>query len=188
MRHLIPAIGLALAATAAQPQDKAALAAEGKALMQAFGGTLKQELTAAMQDGGPVEAIAVCNVRAPQIAAEVSGADGWTVARSSHRLRNPDNAPDAYTEVAIRDFLDRQQAGEPADELVRAEIVEDDGQRVFRMVKAIPTAEACLACHGGEQVAPEVEAKLAELYPQDQARGFEAGEIRGVFTLRKPLD
>ena len=182
------AIVLAALAGPAEGADKASLAAEGKALMQAFATALKGELKGAIDRGGPVEAIEVCNIRAPEIAAEVSEGTGWRVARSSHRLRNPENAPDAYTEAAIEDFLAAEATGTPAKRLSRAEIVEGAEGRAFRMVKAIPTAKLCLACHGGESVDPEVEAKLAELYPEDRARGFEVGEMRGVFTLVKPLD
>ena len=184
-------LGLALALSAAgsaAAEERAALAAEGKALMQAFGGKLKQELLAAIDEGGPPNAIEVCNIRAPEIAGEVSSGSGWEVARSSHRLRNPENAPDPYTAAAIEAFLAEREAGTPAEDLVRAEIVEEDGGRAFRMVKAIPTAKLCLACHGGPEVKPETEAKLAELYPEDEARGFDEGDMRGVFTLRKPLD
>ena len=164
------------------------LAAEGKALMQQFGGALKSELTAAVDKGGPVEAIGVCNMRAPEIAAEIAGAsDGWTIVRSSHKLRNSGNAPDAYTAKTIAAFLEREAAGEAAAEIAKAEIVEEDGQRVFRMVKAIPTAAVCLTCHG-TAVAPEVEAALQNLYPDDNARGFAEGDMRGVFSLRKPLN
>ncbi len=184
---LAAGLGIALCAETAGAADQAALAAEGKARIQEFGETLKAELMAAMERGGPVEAIAVCNLRAPEIAAAVS-TDGWAVARSSHRLRNPANAPDAYTAAAIEEFLASEAAGQPASELVKAEIVEEDGGEVFRMVKAIPTAGLCVTCHGGKEVAPEVEAKLAELYPQDQARGFSEGEMRGVFTLKMPVD
>lgn len=172
----------------ASAQDPDALAEEGKDLMQRFGGALKAELSAAMQSGGPVEAIAVCHERAPAIAEEIAGESGWSVARSSHRVRNPSNEPDAYTAAVIEDFLTREAAGESAADLLRAEVVEENDAVAFRMVKAIPTDEVCLACHGGAIVAPETEAKLAELYPKDMARGFEAGQMRGVFTLRKPMD
>ena len=47
----------------------------------------------------------------------------------------------------------------------KAEIVEDDGRRAFRLAKAIPTGEVRLPCHGGGAVTPEVEAKLAEFHP-----------------------
>ena len=80
-----------------------------------------------------------------------------------------------------------EEGGAVAKSLSHAEIVEEDGQRVFRFVKAIPTAQPCLNCHGGDNVKPEVEAKLAELYPDDQARGFSVDQMRGVFTLSKAL-
>ena len=79
MRRFAAAAVAALMVTsqagAAEVKD---LAAEGKALIQKFGGTLKGELQAAMKDGGPVAAIEVCNVRAPEIGAQVAAeSDGW---------------------------------------------------------------------------------------------------------------
>lgn len=53
-------------------------------------------------------------------------------------------------------------------------------------MKAIPTAALCVKCHG-ESIEAEVEAKLKELYPNDQARGFKEGDLRGAFTLAAPV-
>lgn len=178
----------AITTTAALAEDVQSLSAEGADLIKQFGGSLKAELQAAIKSGGPANGISVCNTRAPAITLSVSEqSDGWTIARSSHRLRNPNNAPDEYTSAIIADFLARAEAGEPVAELARAEIVDQDGQRVFRMTKAIPTGKVCVTCHGGT-VPAEVEASLAEYYPDDQARGFKEGDMRGVFTLRKLLD
>lgn len=186
---VMTALAVLLVAGAAQAQDKTVLAEEGKALIQKFAGALKSELSSAIKSGGPVNAIDVCHERAPEIAASVSETSGgWTISRSSHKLRNPSNAPDAFTEAAIEDFLERQNQGEAAADLVKTEITEEGGQQVFRMVKAIPTGAVCLSCHGGAEVAPEVEEALARLYPEDAARGFKEGEMRGVFTLRKILE
>jgi hypothetical protein len=44
----------------------------------------------------------------------------------------------------------------------------------------------CLMCHG-DNIDPATAAKLDELYPQDQARGYTAGQVRGAFTLKKKL-
>lgn len=176
------------AAVPAMADDKQALMAEGKTLIRDFGGALKAELQAALQEGGPVKAIEICQLRAPAIARGISEDSGWRVARSSHRLRNPNNTPDAYTAAAIEEFLTRQAAGEAAADLVKAEIVTEQGSRVFRMVKAIPTGALCLNCHGGSEVKPEVVAALAERYPDDRARGFGEGDMRGVFSLKKPLE
>lgn len=178
--------GLAATAQATDTQDTAALAAEGKQAMQAFGQRLKGELQAAMKAGGPVNAIAVCNEKAVPIAEAVSAETGWTLARTSHKLRNPGNAPDAFEQSVLEDFLARQAQGESADTLVTTAVVETAQGQTFRMVKAIPTGDLCLTCHGSD-LAPDVAAKLDEMYPGDQARGFKAGDIRGVFTLQKPL-
>jgi hypothetical protein len=56
-----------------------------------------------------------------------------------------------------------------------------------RYMKAIPTAaKPCLACHGAK-ISPEVAAKLDDIYPEDKARGYGAGDIRGAFTIRQPM-
>jgi hypothetical protein len=55
-------------------------------------------------------------------------------------------------------------------------------------MKALPTQELCLACHGtAGRIDPAVRARLAELYPGDRATGYRPGEIRGALTLRRPL-
>lgn len=187
------AVALAAGATlAAQPAQAAdpdmnALKAEAVTLMQGFGGSLLGELKGAMERGGPVEAIQVCAAKAQPLAQEASRDSGWSIGRTSHRLRNPENAPDAFEQQVLADFLARQDKGEKAADLAHAAVVDDpDGGKTFRFVKAIPTGEPCLACHGTE-LRPDVAAALDELYPQDIARGFAAGQMRGVFTLSRRL-
>jgi hypothetical protein len=67
-----------------------------------------------------------------------------------------------------------------------AEIVNKGGRKHYRFMKAIPTGPLCLACHG-TSVTPEVAASLHNLYPNDLATGYEFGDIRGAFTLSKPM-
>jgi hypothetical protein len=43
----------------------------------------------------------------------------------------------------------------------------------------------CLTCHG-ESLAPDVAARINELYPEDRALGFETGDFRGVFWIEYP--
>lgn len=190
---VLPALSAAsiaaqLALAPAMADEKAGLVAEGQGVIKRFATGLEAELKAALQAKGAPHAISACNERAPQIAAEVSGASGWSVGRSSHKLRNPGNAPDDFTAAALKEFLSRIEKGEKPEALAKAAIVEVDGERLFRLVKAIPTGEVCLNCHGGAEVKQPVVDRLAELYPQDQARGFSVGDMRGVFTLSKRIE
>ena len=43
----------------------------------------------------------------------------------------------------------------------------------------------CVTCHGAE-LAPDLQARLEELYPEDQATGYSAGDLRGVFWAELP--
>jgi len=149
-----------------------------------FGMTLIGELQKAIAAGGPASAIGVCSVAAPKIAADKSAAKRMMIGRTSLKLRQPNNNPDAWEMQQLLRFEERKAAGENPATIEFAEYVETGGQRVFRYMKAIPTAELCLACHGGTLV-PEVTAKLKELYPQDAATGFKVGDLRGAFTIRQ---
>jgi hypothetical protein len=139
-----------------------------------------------MKEGGPVHTIGVCNQVAPNLSEAHSQLSGWQVARTSLKPRTPKNAPDAWESGVLKEFDTRKAAGEDPAKLLYTEIVEEKGHKVFRMMKAIPTAEVCTKCHGVDLPAPVVE-KLDELYPEDKARGYSVGDIRGAFTLKKML-
>lgn len=143
---------------------------------------LKTELQAAMREGGPVHAIDVCHVKAPEISEEVSGGLELSVGRTALRVRNPENVPDSWEQAMLESFKARLAAGEPLNEL-EAYMVEDDE---FRYMKAIPMGGVCMACHG-TSVNEKVRKKIRSIYPEDQATGFSPGEIRGAFTVRVPM-
>lgn len=163
------------------------LVAKSRELVRAFAKTLKAELQQAMEAGGPTNAIGVCHEVAPKIAREQSESSGWDVGRTALRLRNPMNAPDDWERATLEQFEARKVAGEDIQTMERHETVSENGETMFRYMKAIPTAELCTNCHGTD-LAPEIEARLAERYPEDRAIGFAVGDIRGAFTLEKPLD
>lgn len=181
---VLSAAVLALAFPALAEPATPELKAEAAALVKDYAGQLKTALTSAMQASGPEGALEVCNKQAPVIAAEISQKSGWSVGRTSLKPRAA--APDAYERGIMEAFEARIARGEKADALVSAEVVDDNGARVFRFVKAIPTAKVCLTCHG-ETIAPELKQKISALYPRDQATGFREGDMRGVFTLKKVL-
>ncbi len=159
---------------------------QARGLVKEFMEGLKGELQAAMKEGGPVNAIGVCNLKAPEIAAQKSQESGWELARTSLKNRNPDNAPDPYEANILQMFDARKAAGEDGTGLEMAWTMQKDGKRYFRYMKAIPTGEICLKCHG-QALDAEVAEKLDALYPEDKARGYEKGDIRGAFTFQKPL-
>ncbi len=185
-RLFVSGISLVLLSAPVIAADIETLSQEARGVTKQFGGSLKKELVGAMKSSGPVKALEVCNTVAPEIARNVGQAAGWQVGRTTLKLRNQGNAPDAWELSTLNQFEERKASGEDLSKMEASEIVEIDGQKVFRYMKAIPTGKPCIACHGAE-INPQVEAKLKELYPEDSARGFKPGDIRGAFTLQKML-
>lgn len=166
-----------------------ALDAEIKRSMYAikvFTGRLQSELVKAMQAGGPTNAIAVCNTRAGVIAAEVSEKQNFTMKRVSVKNRNPDNAANEWQRPVLKEFELRKQNGEPMTDLIYADIVETADGKQFRFMKAIPTGSICMKCHG-TKIEPAVKAKLEELYPDDKALDYSAGDLRGAFVVTRDM-
>lgn len=145
---------------------------------------LKTALLSAMKAGGPVEAIAVCKDVAPTIAQQISQQYNLDIRRTSLKVRNPDNQADAWETAILKLLQTRLEAGEPFQKLVFSEHVTDSTGTQWRMLKAIPTSKVCLTCHGSK-IAKPVQAKLNELYPDDQATGFKLGDIRGAFSVKQ---
>jgi len=175
----------------AEQNDLQQRAAQSQAVVKQFMGELKGELGKAMKAGGPIKAIEVCSKVAPGIAQAQSEKHGWKVGRTSLKLRNPANAPDEWETMVLKKFEERAAAGENPAKMAFFEVVEQDGAKSFRFMKAIgmpPLSKApCLKCHG-ENIDPNLAAKLDELYPNDQARGYKPGMIRGAFTITQPME
>ncbi len=170
---------------AVRAADEADIAA-ARAAAGTLGRTLQAELTAAMQAGGPIAAIDVCHERAPLIASDVSAAESLDVGRTALRVRNRDNAADAWERARLDAFAAAMARGEDPASLDHAEIVAVDGVATFRWMKPIPMGDVCAACHGSA-IDAEVKAAILARYPTDQATGFEPGSLRGAFTISKPL-
>jgi hypothetical protein len=138
--------------------------------------------------GGPESAIGVCRDKAPEMARNASAQSGWQIRRVSLRNRNPMAVPDAWERAMLEDFDRRAAAGEAPAALEKAEVVAEGDQRFQRYMRALPTQELCLQCHGTpDRLSGAVKAKLDSLYPQDRATGYSVGQIRGAMTIKKPL-
>jgi hypothetical protein len=155
--------------------------------VKAFGGNLKAELETAVKAGGPIEAVEICNTKAMSIAEEHSQKLGWKINRVSSKVRNSKNAPDQWESQILQQFEQRKANGDDVSKLEHVEIVKNsDGSQATRYMKSIFISEGCLACHG-EDLNPDIAAKLKELYPDDKATGFKLGDLRGAFSISQPV-
>lgn len=151
----------------------------GDVVVSAMQAALLGELTKEMQRGGPEGAVKVCHLEATSIAQQVARKQGVAAGRTSHRLRNPTNAPKPWAAPIVASHAGKPAAGVDG-------FVVDLGERVG-LLRPIGFRAACAACHGPrERLAPQVLKELQDRYPDDQAVGFREGEIRGWFWVELP--
>ncbi|MDY6944259.1 MAG: DUF3365 domain-containing protein [Pseudomonadota bacterium] len=146
---------------------------------------LKGALTQALQVS-PQSAIAVCNERAPEIAAKLSATHDVQVGRTALRVRNESNRPTAWQEDVLNDFQRRAAAGEPLASMEYSATVARHGVTEHRYMKAIVTEALCVTCHG-QQLAPGLQQAIAAKYPSDAATGFSVGDLRGAVYVVRPV-
>jgi hypothetical protein len=171
---LVVAASLA-ACAASEPVSESDMARAAGAL-EPLKRELRRALIGALKEGGPERAIEVCQLRAPEIA-RLTSTGGAVLGRTSHRVRNPENAPEAWMSAFLEEYLANPEDDQPrAVRLASGEI---------GFVEPIYMKGICLQCHG-DRIKPRVSARLRELYPEDEAIGFEKGELRGMFWVVLP--
>ncbi|CAI06898.1 predicted phospholipase A2 [Aromatoleum aromaticum EbN1] len=96
----------------------------------------------------------------------------------SDRPRNPDNRADAH-EMAAMDWF-RQH---PAVSERIAEIRDEGGRDVYHFSAPIWLEPYCLRCHGERDTAP---ATIRDTY--EEAYGYKVGDLRGLMSIKLPMD
>lgn len=149
------------------PEQQEQIMAAKEALFKKLSGRLME----ALSTKGPVEAINVCQVDAPKIAAEVGQELSVRIGRTGVRLRNPHNAAPEWASQMVQDRRDAPWFGQLKS-----------GTRVGLL--PIKLQPQCAMCHGPkDQIAPDVLERLKVHYPDDAATGFREGELRGWFWV-----
>ena len=192
MKHILLILSLGILTSSGyagqqKDSDTEAEIARAKGTIKQFAGALQTELKTAMQAGGPVAAIGVCHTQAMPITAQVAAEHGIQLSRVSLKNRNPANVPNDWQVAVLKDFDRQQAAGKDITKLAWSETVTVDNGQEFRFMKAIPTGDVCLKCHGS-QLAPEVVQVLADIYPDDRATGYKVGDIRGAFVVTRVVE
>lgn len=187
---IVVAVSLLSLIQTAGAQDSAQLLAETRKTALPVLPKVVHAMQTAVQEKGPVAAIAICKEQAPQLLQELRQQTGWSIRRVSLKTRNATTGtPDAWEARQLAEFDIQVANGAKPEQLEIGEILTaDDGQRSYRYMKALPVAEVCQTCHGPADARSEaLSAALAKDYPDDRASGYRVGEVRGALSVKRPL-
>lgn len=149
--------------------------------------TLAGELMRTIQNEGMVAAIDYCNVVAYPLMDSLSRVYNASIKRASLRARNPKDAPNPFEAQMLEAYQYAVEQNQPAEADIQ---LSDDREYVLYSKPITIQKGICLSCHGtaGEQITPDVVAKIDELYPNDNAKGHAMGDLRGIWSIKIPTD
>lgn len=178
---------LSLPMASAVAKEESLALQKGREVVQLLNDALRGRLMAALKESGPSGAISVCAVDAQVLTQKLGREKGVQVKRTSLKVRNPQNAPDAYEKGLLLHLSTLAQEGKLPEETI--EEGWQEGKKVFRYAKPIKVAPPCLTCHGDlEKIPVEARQVIQQNYPEDQAVGYQAGDFRGIISVTIPSE
>lgn len=143
--------------------------------------TLSKTLQEVIKTKGFVEAIQFCNVQAlPLTESQIK--DEWlSIKRTSLQVRNPQNEPEAIEKEALLAYAELFEGkGEMNARLLR------ENEDIVWYFRPIIMQPLCLNCHGNTefQIQASTLQAIQEAYPKDHAIGYQAGDLRGMWSVK----
>ena len=180
---LILFIGLMSCTNKLSEAQKEQFLAKGKEVAAFTAESMLKEVGKNMQQGGVVQAVPFCNVQASHLTQDISNHYGVTIKRTSLKLRNEKNAPNARELEILNQYQDLvAQKGELKP------IVEQNPDGSVQFYAPIKLMQKCTVCHGvvGETMTVQSDSIIKSLYPVDKAIGFKEGDLRGIWSITFP--
>jgi len=157
----------------------------GDRMIDRVGGAMLSEVTRLLGNMTVEDAVSEVHLKNLELPAAVPGKPSVTaIKRTSMRLRNPANAPDAADKEALELVRHTINDGESMPRLL-VQKIEVAGQPVeYRVYKPVAVLPDCLQCHGStDSLLPGVRMALERNYPEDKAIDYNAYDWRGLIRV-----
>jgi hypothetical protein len=146
--------------------------------------TLGKNLQEAIQQGGVQHAISFCNVNAMPIVDSLSKIHDASIRRVSFKTRNPVDQPDEIERALLEAYEFQWKDSIP----LNANVQKIDDERYLFTKPIFVDNALCLVCHGKPEngLLLETDEFIKKEYPDDQATGYEIGDLRGMWSIILP--
>ena len=151
----------------------------GRNIVNETKSNIGKNLMKAVKERGAAGAVEFCNTRAIPITDSMAVVLNTKVKRVSDKPRNPINTANSE-EIA---YIDGWRIAKANGEKYPPKITEIENKMVGYY--PIEINQTCLKCHGipEKQITTETLANIKKLYPNDKAKGYAEGNIRGIFVV-----
>lgn len=136
---------------------------------------LLQNVSSAIQQGGPEYAVTFCNTQAMPLTDSISKKYDVQISRLSDKNRNPMNALESS-----RDRISWEKIKSDKKDFV----IQESAEAIYYYKPIAIGMPTCLQCHGGtSDIAQETMDVIKLNYPNDKAVGYQTGDLRGMWKI-----
>lgn len=158
---------------------------EATAAAGAYMKDLKAILVAEIQKNGPESVVNICSDTAQKFTKQYSATKKMQIRRVSFMNRNEANVPDQSEIMWLKEFENMMKDGSFNKDTVLYRVEKSGRERMLHLVKPIILAEECVVCHGSDEQIPEgIKKIISDKYPNDKARNFKPGDLRGAVSVK----
>lgn len=157
----------------------------GQRTIDQAGNALLGEVRRVMADTTPALAVGRLHLKDYKLPATAPGKPTVIeLRRTSLRVRNPANSPDAADRAALEHIQKQLEHGDPVDNVLVQRVTLPGMAPEWRVYRPLGTLKQCLDCHGRpEALAPGVAETLQVFFPTDNAIDYQNGEWRGLIRV-----
>jgi len=184
IRYALGAMALFSTLVTAQPLSHDQAVEKGKMvsgkLLQTLGGNLQEHIGRKGVLGG----VSFCSQNGLVLTHKVAQETNTTLKRVSVHNRNPQNAASEEESAILVRWNHLQKAKKPLPDYEMV-IQGDGGYRYYQPI--VIKNPLCLQCHG-TNIKPEVAKVIDALYPEDNAKRYALGDLRGMVVIGIPKE
>lgn len=141
---------------------------------------LRTALTSSIQEAGIAATIPFCQMNASPLLDQIRKTYQARIDRVTDKPRNREHKVNENEAGLMRDFKRQIIAGTNLEP-----VLQSGADNIITYYSPIRIQPLCLSCHGliGSDVAAETARALKNLYPEDQAIGYELDDLRGMWRI-----
>lgn len=162
----------------------------GERTIDQAGAVMINEVRRVLTATTPALAVGKLHLKEHKLPAALPGKPAVTeLRRTSLRIRNPANSPDAADLAALNLIQGQLERGDDVAKVLVQRVTLPGQPPEWRVYRPLATLKQCMECHGAETaLAPGVADALREFYPADKAVDYKPGEWRGFIrvTITEP--
>ena len=155
---------------------------QGRLISEEAQKELFSTLEKVLNEAGPAAAVQYCNIQAYPLTDSLSNKFNAEIRRTSLRTRNPLNAPSEIETQLLEAYEYNEENQLPMEDNVQRL----DREHFLYTRPIVLNNKLCLNCHGepAKDIELETLKRIDSLYPQDKARNYKLGELRGMWSIK----